>query len=200
MQTSRVTEWVQLCERWCEPDWTHWCDGSPRDIARVMKLREDATATPYVTGGRGKCVSPTEAMTRIAQECRGTMRGRIMFVVPYVLPGDDTGILVTDSAAHAAQICLMARVGSEALSLLGTGIEFAAHLHLLGTETEKSEQIFIRCHLSGPAVTETACRIDNRQRRTLPLEVRPLAVKGAAPCSTCKRLCPNRARAIAGGE
>jgi hypothetical protein len=120
-----------------------------------------------------------------------------MYIVPYLLPGDDAGVLVTDSAARAAQLCGMARVGTEALTLLATGREFAAELYLSGIQSDGNGELSIRCHLSGPAVTETDCRTDSRPRRNLPMQARPIAAAGKSTCVSCGRLCPNRARAIA---
>jgi GTP-dependent phosphoenolpyruvate carboxykinase len=202
MQTSRVTEWVHLCERWCEPDWIHWCDGSPRDLTRLVKLmgHSDFSSFSAVTA-EGQCVTPEEAMTRIAVDCRSRLRGRIMFVVPYLLPGDDAGVLVTDSATLAAQFCRMASVGAEALTSLAGGREFAAHLHLSANETSENgssdSELSLRCHLSGPAVIETACRTGGLRRRSLPMETKPVAPAGEASCVSCLRLCPNRASAVA---
>jgi GTP-dependent phosphoenolpyruvate carboxykinase len=205
MQKSRVAEWVHLCENWCEPDWTHWCDGSPRDLARLMKLMRNAPILPD-SPGAANCVTPADAMTQIALECRGSLRGRIMFIVPYLLPGDEAGVLVTDSAARAAQFCRMACVGTEALAVIADGREFTAQLHLSRNENAARGETSIRCHLSGPAVAEKAvCQTAPRARISLPMNEKapssaPSDPTGKSRCLSCQRLCPNRARAISAAE
>ena len=34
---SRATEWMTLCERWCEPHWLHVCDGSEQERAQFTE-------------------------------------------------------------------------------------------------------------------------------------------------------------------
>jgi GTP-dependent phosphoenolpyruvate carboxykinase len=192
METSRVSEWVQLCANWCEPDWVHWCDGSARDVERLVKL--SAAAVPAFAPAEEKCVAPAEAMRRIAVECGGCLRGQTLFVVPSIRFGDEPGVLVTDSAARAAEVCRTASVGAEALKQLETGCEFTAHLYLTGREDSIRTSVSIRCHLSGPEVIETSCRTPTPRRLVLPMESRPAADKPS--CLSCPRLCPTRARAI----
>ena len=197
---SRLTEWVRLCEQWCEPDWIHWCDGSPTDRALLRKREEDAAFPPSPAPGGGKYVTPTEAMNQIATRCRGALRGKIMFVVPYLRAGDDAGVLVTDSAASASDFYQSSRVGAPALAFLSGGGEFTAHLHLSRNEAGDTEAQSIRCHLSGPATTETACRTHDShspRRLPLPMKERPAVPVGESPCLSCPSLCSNRARAIA---
>jgi GTP-dependent phosphoenolpyruvate carboxykinase len=189
VEKSRVTEWVQLCERWCEPDWVHWCDGSADAVTRMVQQEDKEIHPPLPSGG---CVTPVEAITRIALECRGSLRGRTMFVVPYLVAGGEMGVLVTDSAARAAALCRIAEVGGNALTLLETGREFAATLHLKANGYD--EERFIRCHIEGPPIDDTACRSARRGRISLPLEHHPSF--GKESCLGCERLCANRARAI----
>ncbi|MES2461520.1 MAG: hypothetical protein V4671_13130 [Armatimonadota bacterium] len=201
MQTSRVAEWVQFCEHWCEPDWIHWCDGSAQDLLRLTNLRD--MSPPTVPKGAGKCVTVDEAMTQIARHCQGLLRGRILFVVPYLRAGDEAGIMLTDSAAVATAFYRTADIGAPALAFLETGHEFTAQLLLTGSENSRDDGVIgeqdIRCHLSGPAVIDTACRTNRRPRQNLPVNAAPdaPASAGKSSCVTCGRVCPNRARALA---
>jgi GTP-dependent phosphoenolpyruvate carboxykinase len=188
-QKSRVTEWVQLCERWCEPDWVHWCDG-PTDAVTRLHLPE-AENVPQSLLPQGGCVTPLEAITKIALECRGSLRGRTMFVIPYLMVGGEAGVLVTDSASRAAALCRIAEVGANTLTSLESGREFAATLHL---KADGYQERFIRCHLEGAAIDETACRSVAKGRIDLPLQQHRSF--GRKACLDCERLCANRARAI----
>jgi GTP-dependent phosphoenolpyruvate carboxykinase len=191
-ETSRVAEWVHLCERWCEPDWVHWCDG-PSDAVTRIPVPADGTAAPPARLPAGGCVSSSEAIARIALECQGALRGRTLYVVPHLLAGDEAGVLVTDCAALAASFCRTVPVGANALTSMATGREFAATLFLQGNGS--GEERFIRCHMEGPPSDDTACRTAGRERIKLPLQQTSF-VSGSASCLECERLCPNRARAI----
>lgn len=197
IQKSRVTEWVHLCERWCEPEWVHWCDGSADEVTRLAEneLNSEAPLTLLSAGG---CVTPLEAIQRIALECRGSLRGLTMFVVPYLMPDNEAGVLVTDSAPRAAALCRTTQVGGDALSLLAVRQEFTATLCLKANGA--TPERIIRCHLSGSAPEDTDCRSSGEGRRArmhLTVDPQPAPRVNGASCRECERLCPNRARAIA---
>jgi phosphoenolpyruvate carboxykinase (GTP) len=65
------------------------------------------------------------------------MKGRTMYVVPYILgpaasPQSRVGVEVTDSAYVVASMCIMSRMGKVALDRLGSSTDFVPGLHSLG--------------------------------------------------------------------
>src|SRR5262245_7681604 len=109
----------------------------PNDVARVEHLtficcerREDA-------GPTNNWMSPAEAEERVKPLYRNAMKGRTMYVVPYVMgpPGSaisEVGVEITDSPYVVVNMRTMTRMGKVALDQLGTSGTFVKGLHSLG--------------------------------------------------------------------
>src|SRR5439155_1023177 len=68
---------------------------------------------------------------------RGSMRGRTMYVIPYLMgpagsPMSRVGLMVTDSAYVVASMHLMTRVGQVAIQHMRRDDDFIAGLHSMG--------------------------------------------------------------------
>jgi len=82
-------------------------------------------------------MSPEDAERTVWPRFDGVMRGRTMYVVPYLLgpvgsPFSRVGVQITDSAYVAATLRIMTRVGEVALQELGASPRFVKGLHSLG--------------------------------------------------------------------
>jgi phosphoenolpyruvate carboxykinase (GTP) len=82
-------------------------------------------------------MSPAEAERRVKPLFAGAMRGRTMYVVPYIMGPKDSplarvGVEVTDSPYVVISMRIMTRMGSDALHRLGDDGEYVKGLHSLG--------------------------------------------------------------------
>src|SRR5207248_6503693 len=80
---------------------------------------------------------PADAKARAGHYFRSAMRGRTMYVIPYLMgPVGSTmsrvGIMVTDSAYVVASMHIMTRVGPVALAAMRRDDDFIAGVHSLG--------------------------------------------------------------------
>src|SRR5439155_670339 len=92
--------------------------------------REDA-------GPTNNWMAPAEAKAKAGALFRGSMRGRTMYALPYLMgpagsPMSRVGLMVTDSAYVVASMHIMTRVGRTAIQHMRGDGDFVAGLHSLG--------------------------------------------------------------------
>jgi phosphoenolpyruvate carboxykinase (GTP) len=109
----------------------------PSDVARTENLTFICTKTKSVAGPNNNWMDPSEAKETVGRLFDGSMKGRTMYVIPYLMgpsgsPYSKVGVEVTDSAYVAASMLTMTRVGRVALEHLKTTGEFVPGLHSLG--------------------------------------------------------------------
>ena len=109
----------------------------PSDVARTEHLTFISSRTPDGAGPTNNWMSPADARAKVGPLFDGVMKGRTMYVVPYVMgpfgsPFSRVGIEVTDSPYVAANMRIMTRMGTAALDQLGGGDEFVPGLHSVG--------------------------------------------------------------------
>jgi phosphoenolpyruvate carboxykinase (GTP) len=107
------------------------------DVARTEHLTFIASRKQEDAGPTNNWMGPGEAQSRVKPLFDGAMRGRTMYVVPYVMgplgsPFSKVGIEVTDSPYVVANMRIMTRMGKAALDQLGSGEEFVPGLHSIG--------------------------------------------------------------------
>ena len=108
---------------------------NPNDVARVEHLTFICTPTKEEAGPTNNWMAPAEAYQKLSALYDGAMKGRTMYVVPYVMgparsPFAKTGVELTDSVYVALNMGIMTRMGKVALDRLGpSGQEFNKGLH-----------------------------------------------------------------------
>jgi phosphoenolpyruvate carboxykinase (GTP) len=109
----------------------------PSDVARTEHLTFVCTETKDDAGPNNNWMPPAEAKEKVGALFAGAMRGRTMYVVPYIMgpvssPFSQIGVEITDSAYVAASMRIMTRMGRAALDRLGASDNFVKGLHSLG--------------------------------------------------------------------
>ncbi len=107
---------------------------NPNDVARVEQLTFICTATKEEAGPTNNWMAPDEAYRKLGELFDGSMRGRTMYVVPYVMGPIDSqyskvGVELTDSLYVVLNMRIMARMGRAALARLGDSDAFNRGLH-----------------------------------------------------------------------
>jgi len=111
----------------------------PTDVARVEHLTFICTRQREDVGPNNNWMEPNEGHQMVDGLFEGSMQGRTMYVIPYVMgplasPYARTGVEVTDSPYVAANMRIMTRMGSEALARLEAEpkVPFVKGLHCTG--------------------------------------------------------------------
>src|SRR5205823_5083317 len=112
----------------------------PSDVARTEQLTFICTREKDDAGPTNNWMAPAEAKAKAGEYFKGAMRGRTMYVIPYLMgPAGSTmsrtGIMVTDSAYVVASMHIMARVGDVAIKAMRRDDDFIAGVHPLGEVT-----------------------------------------------------------------
>ena len=110
---------------------------NPSDVARTEHLTFICTPDKEDAGPINNWMDPDGAKYKIGALLNGAMRGRTMYVVPYIMgpansPLSKVGVEVTDSPYVVANMRIMARIGKVATDRLGSSSEFVPGLHSLG--------------------------------------------------------------------
>jgi phosphoenolpyruvate carboxykinase (GTP) len=109
----------------------------PSDVARTEKVTYICTQNREDAGPTNNWIAPAEAKKTLGGLFEGSMKGRTMYVVPYILgptasPQSRIGVEVTDSAYVVASMRIMSRMGKVALDRLGSSSDFVPGVHSLG--------------------------------------------------------------------
>ena len=110
---------------------------NPSDVARTEHLTFICTPDKDDAGPTNNWMDPGAAKFKVGSLLDGAMRGRTMYVVPYIMgpvdsPLSKVGVEVTDSPYVVANMRIMARIGKVATDRLGNSADFVPGLHSLG--------------------------------------------------------------------
>ena len=106
----------------------------PNDVARVEARTFICTTKKEMVGPTNNWVEKNEMYARLRPLAEGGMRGRTMYVVPYIMgqagsPFAKVGIELTDSIYVVLNMNIMTRMGQIALDQLGSSADFVKGLH-----------------------------------------------------------------------
>ncbi len=106
----------------------------PSDVARTEHLTFICTRKKGDAGITNNWMDPQEAYQKAGDIFRGSMKGRTMYVIPFVMgipgsPFQKIGIQITDSRYVTLSMRVMTRMGTVALKELGDRGEFTKCLH-----------------------------------------------------------------------
>jgi phosphoenolpyruvate carboxykinase (GTP) len=109
---------------------------NPNDVARVEQCTYICSESSRDAGPTNNWAEPKAMYQKLNSFCRGAMRGRAMYVVPYLMgpPGSPltkVGIELTDSIYVALSMRIMTRMGNIAWQQLGEGDDFNRGLHCM---------------------------------------------------------------------
>jgi phosphoenolpyruvate carboxykinase (GTP) len=109
----------------------------PSDVARTEQVTFICSLKKDAAGPTNNWMDPREAKNKIGPLFEGAMRGRTMYVVPYIMgpvdsPISKAGVELTDSAYVVASMRIMSRMGQVASERIGSSADFVPGLHSLG--------------------------------------------------------------------
>ena len=155
--TGTPEEWAELTDQLVEagtlvrlnedkkPN-SFWCASDPSDVARVEDRTFICSVEEKDAGPTNNWMAPDDMKTIMTDLYRGSMQGRTMYVIPFVMGHLDAkipmfGVEVTDSAYVAVSMLIMARCGEKVLRRIEeTKAAFVPALHSVGAPLAEGEQ------------------------------------------------------------
>ena len=109
---------------------------NPNDVARVEDRTFICTRTEAEAGPTNHWMDPAAMYDKLHDYCRGAMKGRTMYVVPYLMgpPGSPltkVGVELTDSIYVVLSMRIMTRMGEPAWEHLGADGIYTRGLHCM---------------------------------------------------------------------
>ena len=110
---------------------------APHDVARTEHLTFVCTNQREDAGPNNNWMPPAEARAKLAPLFKGSMKGRTLYVVPFLMGPPDSrfakvGVQITDSKYVVLSMRVMTRAGQIALDHLVDPDDFTHCLHSLG--------------------------------------------------------------------
>ncbi len=113
---------------------SYYSRSATNDVARVEHLTFICTPDEADAGPTNHWADPSEMRAKLRGLYEGAMRGRTMFIVPYLMgpegsPLSRVGVEITDSIYVVLNMRIMSRMGRVAIDTLGADGDFNRGLH-----------------------------------------------------------------------
>ena len=117
----------------------------PMDVARVENRTFIASNNKDDAGPTNNWMDPDELKKTMTKLYKGSMKGRTMYVVPYMMgpfgsPLSKVGVELTDSAYVACNMKIMTRMGREVLKEMERLGSFVPGLHSVGYPLQEGQE------------------------------------------------------------
>lgn len=114
----------------------------PTDVARTEHLTYVCHSSREMSGPNNNWMEPGEAKRMLTRLSTGCMKGRTMYVLPYMMghpesPYSKACIQITDSVYVAVSMRIMTRLGKQALEKLRNRSDFVRGFHSVGDLSPK---------------------------------------------------------------
>src|SRR6266699_720324 len=142
-QASRDDVLIKLNDKKVPRSYLH--RSNPNDVARVEQFTFICTPTKEEAGPTNNWSEPGETYTKLHGLLKGAMRGRTMFVIPYIMGPRDSpltkvGFEITDSIYVVLSMRIMTRIGSYLAQKQGW---MAEHMLILGVESPEGRKHYV---------------------------------------------------------
>jgi len=109
----------------------------PTDVARTEKLTYVCHSDREATGPNNNWMRPQEAKEQLTKLSQGAMRGKTMYVLPYMMGHPDSPyakacVQITDVSYVAVSMRIMTRMGRKITEKIGSGENFVKGIHSVG--------------------------------------------------------------------